>query len=233
MSGLYAVPPREVISAPVLGAQTRFPIRRIFCVARNYAAHAREMGMDEREAPFFFCKDADAYAPAGAVVPYPLNTADYQHEIELVVAIGKAAANVTPETAASHIFGYAIGLDMTRRDIQAAARQKGRPWCEAKNFPGSAPMSAITPIQMSEEMVKGGISLKVNGAIRQTSDIAMMLWNVNEIIAHLSASYRLESGDLIFTGTPEGVAPVLPDDILVGGIDGLGELTVKIGQPSF
>ncbi|MET0545761.1 MAG: fumarylacetoacetate hydrolase family protein [Caulobacterales bacterium] len=225
----YAVSPRKIIAAAVAGSDLLFPINRIFCVARNYAAHAREMGMDEREPPFFFCKDADAYAPAGSIIPYPSQTSDYQHEVELVVAIGKAGFEISPESAVQHIFGYAVGLDMTRRDLQAAARQKGRPWCEAKNFPSSAPMGPITPIAQCGEINNGAIALSVNGAVRQSSDSALMIWSVSETISHLSKTYTLAPGDLIFTGTPERVGPVIPGDTLTASFESLGEIQFTVG----
>ena len=223
-------PPRAPVLAPIAGSGDVFPISRIYCVGRNYAAHAREMGRDpDREPPFFFSKDADAYAPNSALIPYPLATENYHHEIELVVAIGKEGCRVSAEQAADLIFGYAVGLDMTRRDLQLSAREQGRPWCTGKNFPLSAPMSAIYRIADIGELSKAEIKLTVNGEIRQISDINKLIWNVNETISHLSKLYHLQPGDLIFTGTPEGVGAVNVGDKLVGTIDGMEELAITIG----
>ena len=223
-------PPRPRPEAKIAGSAAQFPLGRIFCVGRNYAAHAREMGADPRaEPPFFFAKDADAYAPDGATIPYPAATREYHHEVELVVAIGKAGLNVPLGDAASLIFGYAVGLDMTRRDLQADAKAHGRPWSVAKNFPCSAPLGTIYPLTHTGILSRAPIALTVNGQIRQSSDIAEMIWSVDETIAALSALYRLQPGDLIFTGTPEGVGAVKSGDRLVGSIGGLGSVTVTIG----
>jgi len=227
----FVVLPREAIHAPVLGRAETFPIRRIYCVGRNYAAHAREMGADLREPPCFFVKDADAYAPSGGVVPYPPATSDYHYETELVVAIGAEGFDVAPEAANRLIFGYAVGLDMTRRDLQSAAKKAGLPWDTGKNFPGAAPLGAITPSAEAGAIAVADITLQVNGAVRQHSVIADMIWSVPEIIAHLSKLYVLKPGDLIFTGTPEGVGPVQPGDQLVARVSGLSELEVRIGAP--
>ena len=222
-------PPRAPITAPIAGSQDRFPIGRIYCVGRNYAAHAREMGRDpDREPPFFFAKDADAYAPDGAVLPYPPQTANYHHEIELVIAIGKEGFAVSEADALSLVYGYAVGLDMTRRDLQLHAREQGRPWCTGKNFPLSAPMGAIHAMP-GQDFAQGSISVAVDRVVRQSSDVAKLIWNVAETIAHLSTLYRLLPGDLIFSGTPEGVGPVVSGQTLVGEIAGLGTLTVTIG----
>ncbi len=221
--------PRPPVTAPVVGLDARFPIGRIYCVGRNYAAHAREMGGEPaQEPPFFFAKDADAYAPDGATIPYPPQTANYHHEVELVVAIGGAGFRVSPGDALALVYGYAVGFDMTRRDLQAAAREAGRPWCIAKNFPHSAPMGPIRPMP-GQDFASGAIGLTVNGAVRQSSDVGKMTWKVAETLAHVSTLYRLLPGDLIFTGSPEGVGPVVPGDRLVGTIDGLATLTVTIG----
>ncbi len=223
-------PPRAIVTSPIVGTDDVFPIGRIFCVGQNYAAHAREMGSDPaRKPPFFFAKDADAYVPDGAVIPYPPMTANFHHEVELVVAIGRAGFNVAPADAASLIFGYAVGLDMTRRDLQADAKAKGQPWSTAKNFPQSAPMGAITPVAASGVLHEAAIALSVNGVVRQSSDVRDVIWSVDETIAALSKLYPLKAGDLIFTGTPEGVGAVVPGDVLVGSIAGLGQLTVTIG----
>jgi fumarylpyruvate hydrolase len=227
----FVFPPRETIAAPVLGRSERFPIRRIYCVGRNYAAHAREMGADLREPPCFFIKDADAFAPSGATIAYPPATADYHYETELVVAIGGEGFNIAPDAASGMVFGYAVGLDMTRRDLQGAAKKAGLPWDTGKNFPEAAPMGAITPAAKAGVIDGAEISLLVNGAQRQHSTIADMIWSVPEIIAHLSRLFILKPGDLIFTGTPEGVGPVNPGDQLVASITGLEPLSITIGAP--
>ena len=223
---------RAPVVVPVLGSELGFPVGRIFCVGRNYAAHAREMGNDpDREPPFFFAKDADAYAPDGAVIPYPPATRNYHFELELVVAIGAEGFQVTTEQAAGLIFGYAVGLDMTRRDLQQAAKEQGRPWDTAKNFPRSAPLSAIRPVGQGGMLRSASITLAVNGATRQSADIADMIWSVEETLAQLSALYELHAGDLVFTGTPEGVGAVQQGDVLDGTIEGVGTLHVTVGAP--
>ena len=214
----FVFPPRETIHAPILGCDETFPIRRIYCVGRNYAAHAKEMGADLREPPCFFIKDADAYAPSGATIAYPPATADYHYETELVVAIGAEGFNLAPAAASGLIFGYAVGLDMTRRDLQGAAKKAGLPWETGKNFPEAAPLGLITPAAKAGEIGAAQIALLVNGVERQNSAIADMIWSVPEIIAHLSKAYVLKPGDLIFTGTPEGVGPVNVGDRLCGQI---------------
>lgn len=207
----------------------RFPVRRVYCVGRNYRAHAVEMGIDpDREAPFFFTKPADAVVPSGTVVAYPPRTADYQHEIELVVAIGQTGRDVPVDRAHELVFGYAVGLDMTRRDLQIEARKAGRPWDMGKAFDQSAPCGTIRPASGDALLAEGAISLTVNGEIRQSSDIALLIWNVAEVIADLSTYVELAPGDLIFTGTPEGVGPVERGDRLVGRIDGLADLDITI-----
>ena len=223
---------RAPVVVPVLGSELGFPVGRIFCVGRNYAAHAREMGNDpDREPPFFFAKDADAYAPDGAVIPYPPATRNYHFELELVVAIGAEGFQVTTEQAAGLIFGYAVGLDMTRRDLQQAAKEQGRPWDTAKNFPRSAPLSAIRPVGQGGMLRSASITLAVNGATRQSADIADMIWSVEETLAQLSALDELHAGDLVFTGTPEGVGAVQQGDVLDGAIEGVGTLHVTVGAP--
>jgi fumarylpyruvate hydrolase len=222
-------PPRARSIATVAGSDAGFPIGRIFCVGRNYAAHAREMGSYNREPPFFFTKDADAYAPDGALIPYPPATRNYHHEVELVVAIGAEGFDVSAATAASLIFGYAVGLDMTRRDLQQQAKEAGKPWSTAKNFPQSAPLSAIRAVASTGALLSGGIVLKVNGGLRQSGDIADMIWSVEETLMHLSRLYTLRPGDLVFTGTPEGVGPVQSGDVLDASIEGVGNLRVTIG----
>lgn len=226
MSTLFQLPQPAV---PVIGEDALYPVRRVFCVGRNYAAHAREMGSDpNREPPFYFAKSADTLVPGGGAIPYPPGTANLHHEVELVVALSGPAYRATPEQAAKVVFGHAIGLDMTRRDLQFAARDKGRPWDLGKSFECSAP---ITPIlRGSDPILSGAVTLEVNGEIRQRGDIADMIWSVPEVIAHLSQYYHLDQGDLIYTGTPEGVSAVRPGDTLVGRIDGLGELVVTIAE---
>ncbi|MBC7906403.1 MAG: fumarylacetoacetate hydrolase family protein [Rhodospirillaceae bacterium] len=216
-------------AVPVAGEDALYPVRRVFCVGRNYAAHAREMGSDpNREPPFYFTKAADALVPGGGAISYPPATANLHHEIELVVALGAAVFQASPEEAAKAVFGHAIGLDMTRRDLQFAARDKGRPWDLGKSFEFSAP---ITPIlRNSTPILSGAITLEVNGEIRQRGDISDMIWSIPEVIAHLSQYYHLSPGDLIFTGTPDGVSPVLPGDRLIGRVAGLAELDVTITQ---
>ena len=214
---------------PVLGESALYPVRRIFCVGRNYAGHAREMGSDpNREPPFYFTKPADALVAGGGAIPYPPGTANLHHEIELVVALSGPAYRVTPQDAAAAIFGYAVGLDMTRRDLQNQAKDKGRPWCLGKAFEFSAPISSI--IRNSAPLDSGAISLEVNGQTRQTGDLNEMIWPVPEIISHLSHYYHLNRGDIIFTGTPEGVGPVVAGDRLSGRVAGVGELSVTISE---
>jgi fumarylpyruvate hydrolase len=216
------------ISVPVIGGGA-FPVRRIYCVGQNYRAHALEMGSNpDRERPFFFSKPTDAIVTDGGTVPYPPLTERLDHEIELVVAIGSAGANVTDADAAHIIFGYAVGLDMTRRDLQAAARRAGRPWDMAKGFDHSAPCGALTRAAAAGPMTHAAIRLLVNGAVRQSSDLSQLIWNVPEVIAELSRYVALKAGDLIYTGTPENVGPVQRGDRLQGHIDGLTDLSVTI-----
>lgn len=227
--------PQPIVGLPVNGSDAAFPVRRVYCVGRNYAAHAREMGFDpDREPPFFFCKpnDAESIIPvaAGATVdlPYPSRTENYHHEIELVVAIGKGGANIAVEDAASHIFGYATGLDMTRRDLQMRMREQGRPWEIGKAFDFSAPIGPITRLADSGEVNSGEIVLTVNGNTVQSSDLTHLIWNVNETIAQLSTLFELQAGDLIMTGTPEGVGAVARGDTMVARIAGLTSITAKV-----
>ena len=230
MSVTYVVAPPEIPTLPVVGLEGVFPIRRVFCVGRNYAAHAREMGSDpDREPPFFFMKPADAVVPSGAVVPYPPATRDLQHEIELVVAIGEGGRDIPAAAALRHVYGYAVGLDLTRRDLQGEAKKTGRPWDMGKGFDASAPCSAVAPAARIGHPAAGAIWLKVNGRMRQSGDLAMQIWSVPETIACLSGLVGLAAGDLIFTGTPEGVAAVVAGDRLEGHVDGVGDLTVTIG----
>jgi fumarylpyruvate hydrolase len=218
-----------VPSVAIYGSDQHFPVNRVYCVGRNYAAHAKEMGADpEREAPFFFSKPADAVMFNGEHIPYPSRTADLHHEVELVVALGKGGSRLSLEQAKASIFGYATGIDFTRRDLQAEAKAAGRPWDTAKGFDYSAPVSAITPVSETGCISAGAISLLVNDTVRQQGDISDLIWNVEEVIAELSTYYELKAGDLIFTGTPAGVGAVNAGDTIVARIDGLQTLEVKI-----
>ncbi len=221
--------PPIAATVEVAGSVARFPVHRIYCVGRNYAAHALEMGADpERDPPFFFMKPADAVVPNGAAVRYPSCTANLHHEIELVVAIGEGGQDIPVASALAHVFGYAVGNDLTRRDLQSAAREQGRPWDVAKGFDHSAPISAIRRVADVGHLERGVIWLEVNGETRQHADLSEMVWDVPEIIAELSKLFELRPGDLVFTGTPAGVGPVQRGDSLVGGIDGLDTLRTTI-----
>jgi len=227
----FAVNPPGLRTLAVAGRDERFPVNRIFCVGRNYAAHAREMGKDpDREPPFFFMKPAqaavDAHSPA--TVPYPSQTKNYHHEIELVVAIGQGGADIPVAQALEHVYGYAVGLDMTRRDLQLEARDKGRPWEFGKSYALSAPIGAIHRAADIGHPKEAAITLTVNGQPRQSSGIAKLIWSVAESIAELSRFEALEPGDLIMTGTPEGVNAVVPGDVMAGAIAGLGEIRVTV-----
>jgi fumarylpyruvate hydrolase len=228
----YVFTPSPVVSVPVVGLSERFPVHRIYCVGRNYVDHALEMGGTGREAPFFFMKPADAVlvAEPGAVVgmPYPTLTSNLHHEIELVVAIGTGGSHIKAADAAKHIYGYAVGLDMTRRDLQNEMKKHGRPWCIGKGFDHSAPIGAITPAAQVPNIASAAIHLQVNGQDRQRSTIAKLIWNVAETIEQLSAAWTLQPGDLIFTGTPEGVGAVVRGDTFAGSIDGLQGIQVRI-----
>lgn len=226
----YVVPTPEVVSIAVLGSDDRFPVRRIYCVGKNYAAHVREMGGDQRDLPIFFQKPRDAIVQNGSTVPYPALTKDLQHEIELVLAIGRGGADIPERDAAGHVYGLAAGIDLTRRDLQLQAKEKGNPWEVAKAFDRSAPITAIRPLDGAALPASGAISLAVNGVTKQSADLAEMIWSCAEIIATLSTCDRLEPGDLIYTGTPAGVGPVQPGDSIVGHIDGLPELEITIGE---
>jgi fumarylpyruvate hydrolase len=209
----------------------RFPVHRIYCVGRNYAAHVREMGANpDREPPCFFMKPADAVAANGTTVPYAPRTNDLHHEVELVVAIGVGGHDISAAAALEHVFGYAVGNDLTRRDLQAAAKRAGLPWDVAKGFDRSAPIAAIRPVGAGGHVTQGRIWLEVNGQLRQDANLTEMIWSVPEIIVELSTLYELQPGDLIFTGTPAGVGPVQRGDTLVGGIDGLETLTTRISD---
>ena len=221
------IPPPLQVTVPVAGGGA-FPVRRIYCVGRNYAAHAREMGHDpDRELPFFFMKPADTLVTGGADMPYPTMTSDLHHEMEQVVAIGTGGSDIAEADALKHVWGYAAGLDMTRRDLQGEAKKLGRPWDMGKGFDHSAPIGIMVKAE-GVDPANGKIELKVNGAVRQTSDLAMLIWSVPEVIAYLSKLVRLEPGDLVFTGTPEGVAAVKRGDVLEGTVAGVGSVTTKI-----
>jgi len=223
----YVLPAPISPALPVVGASALFPVRRVYCVGRNYAAHRREMGGDDRDPPFFFMKPADALVPPGGTVAYPSQTQDLQHEIELVIALGAGGADLTADQALDLVWGYAAGVDLTRRDLQGAAKAKGRPWEAGKAFDASAPISAIRPVADGGHP-SGAIQLSVNGVIRQQASLTDMLWGMAEIIAQASRLWRLEAGDLIFTGTPEGVGPLVVGDRVSGAIDGVGEVAFQI-----
>jgi fumarylpyruvate hydrolase len=225
----YVIDPPPIPTLPVAGDERRFPVRRIYCVGRNYAAHAREMGHDpDREPSFFFTKPADALVPDGARIPYPLATQDLHHEIELVVALGSGGAEIPAAQAPDCIFGYAVGIDLTRRDLQGEAKKLARPWDVGKAFDQSAPCSALVPARTIGHPAKGRIRLAVNGDTRQDGDLAQMIWSTPEIIAHLSRLFALAPGDLIFTGTPAGVGLVERGDVLEGEVEGVGRLRVDV-----
>ncbi len=223
--------PPATVSVPVAGGGD-FPVHRIYCVGRNYAEHAVEMGFTGREPPFFFLKPADALVPVAegqtGQIDYPTLTANLHHEIELVVAIGSGGSGIKAADAAAHIWGYAVGLDMTRRDLQTEMKKQGRPWCIGKAFEQSAPIGPIHARSQTGELTQGSISLAVNGAARQKADLKDLIWNVNETIEHLSAAWTLQPGDLIFTGTPAGVGAVQRGELMEGQIDGLGTLKVQV-----
>lgn len=221
------------VTLPVVGQDTSFQVRRIYCVGRNYLDHIREMKeADERDPPFFFQKPTDAIVQHGAMVPYPAATNDFQFEVELVAAIGRGGSNIPVEIAETHIFGYAIGIDLTRRDLQRDAAKRGLPWEMGKSFDYSAPCGPIHRIEATGAIRKGAISLSVNGAQRQKGDIGQMIWNVPEIIGQLSSQYELFPGDIILTGTPAGVGPLVPGDVVDCSIEQLGTLQIRIGPKS-
>lgn len=227
---VFAPPPQPALA--VAGTQAMFPVRRIWCVGRNYLDHVREMGQDEREPPFFFAKPADAVVADGATVPYPPLTKDLHHEIELVVAIAGHGRNVMAAQALDLVFGYAVGVDLTRRDLQLAARDLKRPWEIGKAFDASAPCGPLAPATAIGHPRAGRIVLACNGKTRQDSDISLLIWSVPEIIAKLSEMVALAPGDIIMTGTPAGVGAVGPGDMLTGEIAGIGTVTVTIGPPA-
>ncbi|MGI9025434.1 MAG: fumarylacetoacetate hydrolase family protein [Burkholderiaceae bacterium] len=228
----YAIEPPPQVTIPVAGTDQVFAVHRIYCVGRNYVEHAKEMGFTGREPPFFFMKPADAVVVVAegstGRMPYPMQTSDLHHEIELVVAIGKRGANIAAANAMQHVWGYAVGLDMTRRDLQTEAKKKGRPWEVGKAFDHSAPIGPLHSITETGAIDAGEIHLDVNGKARQASDIGKLIWNVSETIEHLSSLFELQPGDLIFTGTPEGVAQVDRGDVMEGRIAGLGSLRVEV-----
>jgi fumarylpyruvate hydrolase len=228
----YIFPPAVQVSVAVRGSSARYAVSRIFCVGRNYAAHAREMGSDpDREPPFYFCKPASALLASGGTAPYAPGTKNLHHEIELVIALGAPVFKATPAQAQAAIWGYAAGLDMTRRDLQNEAKAAGRPWDLGKAFEHSAVITELVPAAEIGHPAAGAITLAVNGVEKQRGDLADMIWSVAEIVANLSQYYHLGAGDLIYTGTPEGVGPVLPGDQLQGAIAGVAALALTIGAP--
>lgn len=224
----YVFPPPHGVAVPVSGSTNFFPVRRVYCVGRNYADHAREMGADDREPPFFFSKPADALVPGGGDVRFPLATNNLQHEVELVVALKRGGANIPLSEALGCVFGYAVGFDLTRRDLQSRAKEKGHPWDMGKGFDEGGPLSAIHPVCEVGHPTAGAIWLKVNGEIRQNGLLEQMSWKVGEVIANLSQYVTLAPGDLIFTGTPAGVSSVIRGDVLEGGVAGVGELRIRL-----
>jgi fumarylpyruvate hydrolase len=228
----YVIQPLPQVTIPVAKTGDLFPIHRIYCVGRNYAEHAKEMGFTGREPPFFFMKPADALVPVAdgttGRMPYPSKTSDLHHEIELVVAIGKRGANIAAADAMQYVWGYAVGLDMTRRDLQSDAKKQGRPWEVGKAFDHSAPIGPLYPITETGPIDSGEIRLGVNGKPRQAGDISQLIWNVSETIEHLSSLFELQPGDLIYTGTPQGVAKVERGDVMEGRVAGLGSLRIEV-----
>ena len=226
----YAVPTPPQATLPIEGTDALFPVRRIYCVGRNYAEHAREMGFDpDREPPFFFMKPADAIVAEGSEIPYPPKTQDFQYEIELVVAIGSGGRDIALASALDHVFGYAVGIDLTRRDVQIAARKAGRPWDMGKGFDRSAPCSALVPVNRIDPTA-GAIWLEVNGERKQDSDLSNLIWSVAEVMSYLSGYMELQPGDLIYTGTPEGVGPLVQGDRVKGHVDGVGDINIAVSQ---
>ena len=231
-SSNYVFTPPAVVSVPVVGSTDRYAVHRIYCVGRNYEEHAKEMGFTGREPPFFFLKPADAIVAveAGSTgsIPYPSLTKNLHHEIELVVAIGTGGKNILAANAHKHIYGYAVGLDMTRRDLQGEMKKAGRPWCIGKGYDHSAPIGPITLMAQAGDVNNAELYVQVDGKDRQRSNVSKLIWNVAETIEHLSAAWELMPGDLIYTGTPAGVAAVVSGDTMVGGVTGLGELKVSV-----
>jgi fumarylpyruvate hydrolase len=228
LSASYAIAAPVVTTLTVDGTDAAYPVARVFCVGRNYAAHAIEMGHDpDREPPFFFTKPADAVVPTGSRLPFPTQTEELHHEVELVVALGEGGQDIKVDEALDHVFGYAVGLDMTRRDMQSVAKQMGRPWDMAKGFDDSAPTSPVRPAAEIGHPESGAIWLRINGELRQQGDLAQQIWKVPETISYLSTLVALRPGDLIMTGTPDGVGRVERGDVLEGHIDGVGDLSVS------
>jgi fumarylpyruvate hydrolase len=226
----FVVPAPTPVVLPVAGSDLGFPVRRVYCVGRNYVAHIREMGGDEaRDPPVFFQKPADSIVHDGATIPYPSLSQNYHHELELVVALKSGGRDIPEAQALDHVYGYGIGLDMTRRDLQKRLSDAGLPWEDSKSFDHSCPCGPIHPVEDVGHVASGAIRLTVNGEARQDSDVSLLIWKIPEIIANLSRAYELFPGDIILTGTPHGVGPVEPGDVLVGTIDKLGSLTVRIG----
>lgn len=227
----YAITPPAQATVAVADEAARFPVRRIYCVGRNYAAHAREMGKDPtREAPFFFMKPADSVVDDNVVIPYPPETKNLHFEIELIVAIGKGGSNIAEKDALAHVWGYGIGIDLTRRDLQGEAKDAGRPWEWGKAFDKSAPIAALHRVSKVGHPAKGRIWLAVNGKVRQDQDISDLIWSIPEVISICSRSMALAPGDLIMTGTPAGVGAIVPGDVITGGVDGLGGITLTIAK---
>lgn len=227
----FVFPPPSPAAAPIRGRAERFPLRRIFCVGRNYEAHAREMGVAaDREAPFYFTKASEHYAPSGSTISYPPGTGNYHYEMELVVAIGTSGFRIPEGEALGHVFGYACGLDMTRRDLQSAAKEQQRPWDIGKDVEQSAVLGEIAPAADIGHPARGRIELRLNGQVKQSADVSDLIHGVPAVIAHLSGYYHLRPGDLIYTGTPEGVGAVKPGDRLEGSIEGVGTIGVEVGE---
>ena len=228
----FVFPPPAAVSVPVVGTKDRFPVHRVYCVGRNYEEHAKEMGFTGREPPFFFLKPADAIVAVDAgttgTIAYPSLTKNLHHEIELVVAIGTGGKNIAAADATKHIYGYAVGLDMTRRDLQGEMKKAGRPWCIGKGFDQSAPIGPITRAAQAGDLNNAELYVQVSGKDRQRSNVSKLIWNIAETIEHLSAAWELQPGDLIYTGTPEGVAAVVSGDTMVGGVAGLETLTIRV-----
>lgn len=228
----YVIEPPAPATVAVADSDVRFPVRRVFCVGRNYDAHVREMGKNpDRDPPFFFTKPADAVVDSEVTIPYPPETRNFHYEAELVVAIGKDGFRIDKKDVSQHIFGYACGNDLTRRDLQLAAREAGRPWDWGKAFDFSAPCAPLHRIEDTGELTTGSISLSVNGELKQKANLAQLIWDVSEIVSILSRSIHLRKGDLIYTGTPAGVGPIVPGDVVVVRIEGLTDLVTTIGDP--
>lgn len=227
----YVIDPPVQAALAIEGQESKFPVRRIYCVGRNYAAHAREMGHDpDREPPFFFTKPADTIVPSGSTIPYPMATRDLHHEIEMVVALKEGGVHIATDAALDCVYGYAVGIDLTRRDLQGEAKKLARPWCAGKAFDRSAPCSAIRPASKTGHPKSGRVWLAVNGETRQDGNLNQLIWTVPEMISYLSGLFELQPGDLIMTGTPAGVGPVGAGDMMTGGVDGIGEIEITIAE---